>query len=47
VSFVRGGIGMLGDGQEVEDPAAAVVDADDLEVNAGTAGGQEPAHVVL
>ena len=31
MSFIGGGIGVLGDGQEVEDPAAAVVDADDLE----------------
>ena len=38
---------MLGDGQEVEDPAAAVVDADDLERHAGAARRQQAAGVVL
>ena len=38
---------MLGDGQEVEDPAAAVVDAEDLERHAGAARGEQAARVVL
>ena len=38
---------MLGHGQEVEDPAAAVVDADDLERHAGAARGEQAADVVL
>ena len=46
MSFVGGGIGVLGDGQEVEDPAAAVVDADDLERHARAARGEQAAGVV-
>jgi hypothetical protein len=33
-------------GQEVEDPAAAVVGAHDRQVDRGTAGGQQAAQVV-
>ena len=47
VGLVRGGIGVLGDGQEVEDPAAAVVDAHDVQVDPGTARREQAAGVVL
>ena len=44
--LVGAGLGLLGHRQEVEDPAAAVVDAEDRQLGSGAASSDEPADVV-